>query len=473
MQSSDTKAVVIFGGGVGALTSALYLSRAGLDPVILEGASPGGLITQSHSVQNWPGELEISGEDLIQKMRSQVIASGAEFRSEEVVAVDFSKRPFTITTKALEGDRALHQIRAEACVIAMGTESNYLGVPGETGTDGYWGRGVSNCAICDGALYRDRTVGIVGGGDAAVLEGLYLSQIAKEVNIFVRKDSFKAVESKRLEVLLAKPNVRVFYETIVTEIKGDGSRVTHVKLQTKKDENPLDLPVDALFLAIGSRPNSQIFQKILKLDEAGYIQLQKDQQTSIEGVYAIGDIVDPIYKQAISAASDGAKAAIQVQKYLADRKNLLIAKKKNQNSGSTKDPLVKVSSEIDDQLIGAAAPVSVASVPMPKGAIEIRSNEQFEGELKETPVPVIIDFYAPWCKPCKKVTPLFERSATQFSGKMKFLKVNVDKFSDLSQTYQITAMPTVLVIDAKGSVIDRRVGPDAISEFLQSLDSLE
>jgi len=453
---------VILGGGVGALTSALYLSRAGLEPVILEGSSPGGLITQSHSVQNWPGELEISGEDLVQKMRSQVLANGAEFRAEEVVAVDFSKRPFTITTRAVEGSDELHQIFAEACIIAMGTQSNYLGVPGETGPDGYWGKGVSNCAICDGTLYRDRRVGIVGGGDAAVLEGLYLSQIAKEVNIFVRKDSFKAVESKRLDALLEKPNVKIFYETTVAEIQGNGELLTHVKLQTKTE--PFDLPLDGLFLAIGSRPNSQLFQKILKLDEAGYIQLQKDQETSIEGVYAIGDIVDPVYKQAISAASDGAKAAIQTQKYLSDRKNLLIAKNKKQKSTS-KEALLQA---MNEQLARAS---SVSS--REPGVIEIRSKEQFDGELKETQTPVIIDFYAPWCKPCKKVSPIFERSATQYSGKMKFLKVNVDEFYALSQTYQITAMPTVLVIDAKGSVVDRRVGPDEISKLLQGLGTLE
>lgn len=454
--------VVILGGGVGALTSALYLSRAGLEPLIIEGASPGGLITQSHSVQNWPGELEISGFDLIDKMRAQVVSNGAEFLSEEVVAVDFSKRPFTITTRPIGRPDELHTIRAESCIIAMGTQTNYLGVPGETGPNGYWGKGVSNCAVCDGTFYRDKVVGIVGGGDAAVLEGLYLSQIAKEVYIFVRKDAFRAVETKRLEALLARKNVHVLYETTVASIQGDGAKLTQVQLLTKAQEKLLDFSLDGLFLAIGSRPNSQLFQDVLKLDPAGYIQLQKDQETSVRGIYAIGDIVDPVYKQAISAAGDGAKAAIQVQKYLSDRSNQLIAtrKKSSKFTGSLA------------QNESVAKPVYLAASQKVQGVIEISSKEEFDEELKNAVTPVLIDFYASWCKPCKQVTPVFEKTANEFSGKIKFLKVNVDKFYPLSQSYEINAMPTVIVLDAKGSIVDRKVGPDEILDLLQHLDTL-
>ncbi len=468
-QVQETESVVILGGGVGALTSALYLSRAGIKPIILEGSNPGGLITQSHLVQNWPGELEISGSDLVDKMRKQALANGAEFRAEEAIAVDFSKRPFTITTRLVGRTDEVRQIQTESCIIAMGTQSNYLGVPGETGVDGYWGKGVSNCAICDGTFYRDRIVGIVGGGDAAVLEGLYLSQIAKEVYIFVRKDSFKAVEAKRLDALLAKENVHVFYETAVLEIQGDGKQVTQVVLKTRTQEDPFQLSLDGLFLAIGSRPNSQVFQNVLKLDDAGYIHLQKDQETSIEGVYAIGDIVDPVYKQAISAAGDGAKAAIQVQKYLSDRTNLLIAKGKSKSSAlQAKLVSDRSNPSIKDCVSLAASPSYLASSA---GVIEINSKEQFEKELKETRLPVVVDFYATWCGPCKSIAPVFEHSASNFSGKMKFIKVNVDKFFGLSQSYQVTSMPTVLVLDTKGSVIDRRVGAEAIFDLLKNLDT--
>ncbi|MBX9744153.1 MAG: FAD-dependent oxidoreductase [Chlamydiales bacterium] len=463
---TNVQPVVILGGGVGALTSALYLSRAGTEPILVEGANPGGLITQSHAVENWPGELEISGSDLTQKMRSQVMKNGAIFLSEEVVKVDFSKRPFVITTRSLAQPDQTRQIRADACIIAMGTQSNYLGVPGETGLEGYWGKGVSNCAICDGSFYKDRTVGIVGGGDAAVLEGLYLSQIAKKVYLFLRKDAFKAGETKRLKALLAKPNVQVLYETQVVEILGNGEHLTHVSVEKAKTKEPFLIALDGLFLAIGSKPNTQIFQDQLNVTSAGYIELIEDQQTSVPGVFAVGDIVDPVYKQAIVASADGAKAAIQAQKYLFDRMAQIVNLPKIHPKSNE-----IASSQTETRVVKKEAAASYLA-SLPEGAIEIHSKEQFDQELLGNQIPVIIDFYAPWCGPCKKIAPRFEHSASEFSGKMKFLKVNVDKFYGLSQSYQVTAMPTVVVLDSKGSIVDRRVGPEAIADLLQHLDTL-
>ncbi|MDE3046087.1 MAG: FAD-dependent oxidoreductase [Verrucomicrobiota bacterium] len=438
-----THPIVIIGGGVGALTSALYLARAGVEAIVIEGANPGGLITQSTAVQNWPGELEISGPELAEKLRKQAEASGARFLREEVIAVDFSKRPFTLTTRSLDKADEKHTLIAESAIIAMGTRPNYLGVPGE---QTYWGHGVSNCAICDGTLYRNRTVGVVGGGDAAIVEGLYLSNIAKEVHLFVRKDHFKTVEQKRLDKLLAKPNIKVHYGATVQEIQGNGKDLIGVLLQEKKSTTPFSL--DGLFLAIGSKPNSTLFQNILSLDSQGYIQLKKDQETSIPGVYAIGDIVDPIYKQAISAAGDGAKAALQAQQYLSDRADGLIAKKAPP--------------------ISANLPALIAATT---DVIEITSSEQFERELKSSDVPVFVDFYASWCGPCKRISPLIKNSAQALGGRVKFLKVNVDQLTSLSQTYQIRAMPTVILFDTEGKPIDRKVGSDEITDLLRSLQN--
>lgn len=441
--AEPARPVVILGGGMGALTSALYLARAGLDPIVIEGANPGGLITQSHAVQNWPGELEITGIELAEKLRKQAEANGAHFIQEEAVEVDFSKRPFTIVTRPTQQKtNEKHTLSAESVIIAMGTKSNYLNVPGETGPNGYWGRGVSNCAICDGTLYRDRTVGVVGGGDAAILEALYLSNIAKEVHLFVRKENFKTVEGKRLEKLLAKSNIAVHHETTVQEIKGDGSKVTAVALQEKGTSR--DFPLDALFLAIGSKPNTKLFQNILELDEKGYVKLKKDQETSILGVYAIGDIVDPVYKQAISAAGDGAKAALQAQQYLSDRTDGLIAK---------------------------AKPPAPSIPPLVADIIEITSVGQFERELQSSNVPVFVDFYASWCGPCKRISPLIQSSAEALIGRVKFLKVNVDQLASLSQTYQIRAMPTVILFDPTGKMIDRKVGSDQITDLLHKLET--
>ena len=226
----ETAPVVILGGGVGAMTSAIYLGRAGVEATVIEGQNPGGLITQSSAVQNWPGELEISGHELADKIHAQAEANGARFLQQEVVGVDFSKRPYAIFLRDLNTNQE-SQLRAESVIIAMGTTPNFLNIPGE---QTYWGRGVTNCAICDGALYKDQIVGVVGGGDAAILEGLYLSNIAKQVHLFIRKDAFRAVEEKRLKTLLEKPNVIVHYNTTVEEVKGDGEMVTSVVIQSSK-----------------------------------------------------------------------------------------------------------------------------------------------------------------------------------------------------------------------------------------------
>lgn len=433
--------VAILGGGMGALTSAVYLGRAGVEPLVIEGKLPGGLLTQSHSVQNWPGELEIEGAALANKVRHQAEVNGARFIQEEVIGVDFSKRPFLIRTKSLDGRGVIRETYAESCIIAMGTQPNLLHVPGESGPNGYWGRGVTNCAICDGNLYRGKKVGVVGGGDSAVLEALYLSPIASEVVVFVRGDQLRAHEKKRVETLLKAPNVKIFYNAQVQEIKGDSEKLTHVVLNREGKIEP-HFPLDGLFLAIGSMPNSEVFKEMLQLDERGYISLSKDQQTSIEGVYAIGDIVDPVYKQAISAAGDGAKAALQAQQFLSDHFHGLAQVKKGQE-----------------------APSAIA-----QEVIEIATLEQFKKELSGSDVPVVVDFYASWCGPCKRISPVLESSANLLSGKVKFLKVNVDLHNELSTSYGIRAMPTVLLFDAKGTLLSRKVGADQIFDLLQQLE---
>jgi thioredoxin reductase (NADPH) len=466
---SERVPVLILGGGIGALTSALYLARAGVEPIVIEGPNPGGLITQSHSVQNWPGELEISGAELAEKVRKQAEANGAIFSREEAVALDFSKHSFTISLKNLDTQKT-RVLTADSVIIAMGTRPNFLGIPGESGPDGYWGRGVSNCAICDGSLYRDLSVGVVGGGDSAILEAHYLSNIASQVNVFVRKDSFKSiVEEKRLQSLLAKPNVKIFYNTSVEEVKGDGANVTGVVLKTSGKTS--DFPLDGLFLAIGSKPNSELFKKVLALDSRGYILLKKDQETAIPGVYAIGDIVDPVYKQAISAAGDGAKAALQAQKYISD-----LSDRETGSTDSTTGSLAQGKSQEKDE--GKRRPSKPESLPKSspasssnKEVIEITSLEQFQRELDRSEVPVFVDFYASWCGPCKQIYPRIEKSASQLSGRVKFLKVNVDLVDKLPGIYQVRAMPTALLLNHEGHVVDRKVGSDQVMDLLKSLES--
>ena len=207
---------VIIGSGVGGGTAAIYLARAGLQPVVIQGANPGGAIVQTEMIENWPGAIGISGTELMARIRKQAEMNGALFREEEVVSVDFLKRPFTIVTRSMANPDQLTIIHAQSCIIATGSTPNFLHVPGERE---YWGRGVSNCAICDGTLYKGKSIGVVGSGDNAVLEAMYLANLASDVTIFVRSEQFKAVDEKRKSALFSLPNVHVLFETTIKRFK--------------------------------------------------------------------------------------------------------------------------------------------------------------------------------------------------------------------------------------------------------------
>lgn len=432
--------VVILGGGIGALTSGIYLSRAGYAPLIIEGQLPGGLITQSHSVENWPGEIEIKGSDLVDKIKLQAQKNGCVITSNEVLDVDFSKKPYVITLKDINTKKT-SKIKAGSVIIAMGTSSNYLNVNGEKK---FWGNGVSNCAICDGTFYKNKKVAIVGGGDAAIVEANYLSKLANTVYILVRKDSMRAKDKEKISQVQKKGNVKILYNTEIISIDGK-DRVSSIDVVNNKTNKKSKIYLDGVFLAIGSKPNTQIFNKKLKLDEQGYIKVFDGFETSQKGVYAIGDITDPIYKQAITAAGDGAKAAISCQKFL-------------ENS--------KIDIKQRPSLPIRAPERAVTQV------IEITSLKQFEKELNCN-MPVIVDFYASWCRPCQRIAPFIDEKAITLSGKIKVLKVNVDKLKDISVKYQIRSMPTIIVFDKDKNVLFSEVGTESISNVFNTLDNIK
>lgn len=439
--------VVILGGGIAALTSAVYLSRAGIPPVVITGPVVGGTITQSHNVQNWPGEIGISGAALGDRVKQQAEANGVLLQSEVVVSVDFSKRPYLITTKKILGaSEEVKRYKTQAVIIALGANPNLLHIPGETGSDGYWSRGVYSCAVCDGALYKDKVVAVVGGGDSALTEAQYLANIAAKVHLIVRKEKFRTVEKQRMQEILSLPNVEVHFKTEVKEVKGDGERVTHLVLKDNGAQKSWDLPTDALFLAIGSRPNTELFNNQLELDGSGYIVLQKHQETSCEGIYAVGDVADPEFKQAVSAAGDAAKAALQAQQFLASQAAL--------TSQSGLQAQAKISAEL-------------------KKVIEIRSREQFEKEVRESKVPVFVDFYSTYCGPCRMFSPIYEGWAHEYGGKAKFLKINAEEVQELFMQFQIRAVPTLVILDEKGNILRRSSGFKEIGEVDKHLNKIK
>lgn len=305
--------VLILGGGPAGLTAGIYCGRGGIKPVIIAGDSMGGMITQSPRVENWPGRNVISGIELGKDLENQARLNGAELLREEVINVVFSKdlsqKPHQVTTRSLITQEEI-VYHAPIVVIALGATPNKLHIEGE---QSYWSKGVYSCAVCDGGFYKDKVIAVVGGGDGALTEAQYLANLAKKVYILVRGKNFRTVEKQREKQVTSLSNVEVLYQTIVKEIKGENDKVSYLMVSNQKHKKKYHLPVDALFLAIGSVPNTKVFANQLELN-SGYIRLKEHQKTSIEGVYAAGEVADPEFKQAICAAADGAKAAMQLQK---------------------------------------------------------------------------------------------------------------------------------------------------------------
>lgn len=305
---------LIIGSGPAGYTAAIYASRANLSPVLYEGIQPGGQLTITDIVENFPGHPEeITGQELMDLMREQVEKFGAEIRQAIVVKTDLSKAPYKITFD----DET--EVEADTVIIATGASAKFLGLSDE---EKYRGQGVSACATCDGFFYRKKTVAVVGGGDTACGEAEYLAGLASKVYLIVRKPFLRA--SKILqERVFDNPKIEVLFETQTEGLYGDdgvqGAHLVHRKGEA--DEKHYDLPIDGFFLAIGHNPNSEVFKPWVKTDETGYIITEgASPKTNVPGVFAAGDVADPNYRQAIVAAGSGCKAAMEAEKYLADNK---------------------------------------------------------------------------------------------------------------------------------------------------------
>ncbi|MBR5397282.1 MAG: thioredoxin-disulfide reductase [Bacteroidales bacterium] len=298
---------LIIGGGPAGYTAAIYASRAGLAPVLYEGMEPGGQLTTTTVVENFPGFPEgVDANQLMDGMRVQAQRFGADIRRGVVTAVDFSGRPFKLT---IDGET---DIEAQAVIVATGATARYLGLPSE---QKFRGMGVSACATCDGFFYRKKDVAVVGGGDTACEEATYLAGICRKVYMIVRRDVLRASVAMQ-EKVKATPNIEILWNCNTQEVLGDGSGVTGARL-VRKDGKVFDISIDGFFLAIGHHPNSDFVKGFIDTDENGYIITEgKSTRTNVEGVFAAGDVQDPRFRQAITAAASGCKAALEVEKFL-------------------------------------------------------------------------------------------------------------------------------------------------------------
>ncbi len=304
----ETRDLIIIGSGPAALSAAIYSGRAKLSPLLISGKEIGGRMAWSESIENYPGFPKGSGFELAQLMRQQAERFGAELLMDEVVSVDLSSRPFKLTTHGGE-------YQAEALIIATGTSARRLGVPGE---EDFIGRGVSFCATCDGFFYHGQTVVVVGGGNAAAKEALFLTKFASKVYMVHRGDSLRAEEMIQDQVV-ASDKIQPIWDTVVTEVMGNGD-VTGVGLKNVNTGEESTLEAQGVFIFVGSLPNSDLFKGQLELDEVGRIVTDERQRTSVEGVFAAGDVQEKIARQIATAVGSGARAAMQAEEFLARAK---------------------------------------------------------------------------------------------------------------------------------------------------------
>ena len=312
MKEIRTKCLII-GSGPAGYTAAIYASRANLAPVLFEGPQPGGQLTTTSEIENFPGYPEgINGFDMMEDLRKQAERFGTDIRSALITEIDLQARPFVAKT---DDDT---QVFAETVIIATGASAKYLGLADE---QKYRGIGVSACATCDGFFYRKKKVAVVGGGDTACEEALYLSNIASQVYLIVRRDELRASKVMQRRVF-EKENIEILFNTNTLGLFGnevlEGAHL--IENRDKPGQREYDLAIDGFFLGIGHQPNTKLLEPYLELDEHGYIKVfDGTQATNIPGIFAAGDVADPRYRQAVTAAGSGCKAALDVEKFLLDK----------------------------------------------------------------------------------------------------------------------------------------------------------
>ncbi|MDA9952403.1 thioredoxin-disulfide reductase [Chitinophagales bacterium] len=302
--------VIIVGSGPAGYTAAIYAARANMKPIMYMGLEPGGQLMQTTDVENYPGYADgVMGPQMMNDFKAQAERFGTDIRYGMITKVDFSKRPFTLT---IDDEK---QVQAETVILATGASAKWLGIESEKRLNG---RGVSACAVCDGFFYKNTEVGIVGAGDTAAEEALYLSKLCTKVHMLVRRDEMRASKIMQDRVLKTK-NIEVYWNTETDEILG-AEEVEGVRILNNKTGDKKEIPLAGFFVAIGHKPNSDVFKDFLVTDDVGYVLTKADSsQTNVEGVYACGDLQDSVFRQAVTAAGTGCMAALEAERFLAEK----------------------------------------------------------------------------------------------------------------------------------------------------------
>jgi thioredoxin reductase (NADPH) len=435
-KSENIIPVAVIGSGPAGLSAAVYGSRGKLNTVVFEGRQPGGQLTTTTWVENWPGITKTLGKEIIEGLRNQAKEFGAQFSSETIKSVDFSTWPYTLTT-----DRGV-EIKALTVIISTGASPRKLEVPGE---QDFWGKGVTTCAICDAPFYKDSDVVVVGGGDSAVEEAMQLAPYAKKITILVRGKAMRASPTMQ-DHLSHYDHVSIMYNTQISAIKGDVNHVNMLDLVV--DGKNTTMPIDGVFLAIGHIPNTDIFGDQLRKDKDGYLILEPyTQETSKRGVFAAGDVADHRYRQAGVASGDGIKAALDAADFL-------------RTIGFNEI----LSNQYAPKMYAAYNPQTTFEVP------HLASAAEYEEKISRSNKLIVLDFYTEFCPSCLQMMPIYASVAEELQEKTEFYKVDAIAAKDLADQLVVPTVPTFLIIK-DGNVIARSkeiMNKQAMTQFIKN-----
>lgn len=412
---SNVIPIAVIGSGPAGLSAAMYAGRSKHRTVVFEGHEPGGLLTKTTWVDNWPALPHFMGPDIIEKLRIQVEGTGAIFLPYTIEKVDFSSWPYALYTE--EGT----VFYALTVVVATGATPRTLGVPGEKE---YWGHGVTACAVCDAPFFKGEDVVVIGGGDSAVEQAIQLAPHAKKITVLIRKNRMRAAQTMQ-DRLKNYGHISLHYHVEILEICGQDGEVVGVKVHNSKTESEEFIPVKGVFLAIGHDPNSGLFKDVLELTFGGYIRtMAKTQETSVPGVFAAGEVEDNQYRQASVASGNGVKAALDAIEFL-----------------NTIGYDLKMADKVKSQLVrkGDFEETALDEVPL------LEDYAAFEALTQANPDQlIIIDFFADYCSSCMAMLPVYSAIAQEYKGKAQFLKVDVGEHIDIAQQFLVTKVPCLL-----------------------------
>ena len=472
---SEVRNVIIIGSGPSGYTAAVYAARASLNPLVFEGSvTAGGALMNTTEVENFPGFRDgIMGPALMDEMRAQAERFGAELVSDDVVEVDLTGDIKIVKT-------ATDTYQARSVILSTGSSYRKLGLPREEELSG---RGVSWCATCDGFFFREQAIAVIGGGDSAVEEATFLTRFGSKVYLIHRRDELRASKIMQ-ERAFADPKLEMVWNSEIASINGD-DRLESLTLRDTVTGDERQLDVTGLFIAIGHDPRSELLTGQVDLNDDGYVLVNHPSTaTNLPGVFAAGDLVDHHYRQAITAAGTGCAAALDAERYIADLDHAALVDasrprrpRRDRQRGraghglrpvARRPPVAAVGTDVGGVVLTQLQTSPDNRKGIPVGNISAVTDAQFDEQVLKSEKPVLVDFWAEWCGPCRQVAPILDEINAEHGEKITFLKMNVDENPVTPSSYRVTGIPTINVYQG-GEVVKSIVGAKPKAALLKEL----